>query len=110
MCLAAAHRRKESDLVTRTKRRVPRGELLIARGDDGRAILGKFRMACGVSGEKLLERGSVGEVEAFLGMSHDIFEAAKEEDLHAHGLGDGRHKEIVARAGEGDQPEAVIGD
>jgi len=82
------------------KRRVPSRKFLIARGHDGGAVLGEFGNALGIERKELLNREGVSKVEGFLGAADDIFQAAEEQDFHANGLRDRRHKRIVAREGE----------
>lgn len=103
--LTAADGREEGDFVAGVKRRVPRCELLIAGGDHGGAIFGELGNARRVEGEELLDGGSIGDFDRFLGMADDILQAAEEEDLNAQDLRDSGHKQIVSRAECCSQPE-----
>jgi len=96
--LAAAHGREEGDLVAGVERRVPGGEFLIARGDYGRAVFGEFGNLTCVGVEELFNGGVGWEIDAVFREAGEIFEASKEEDFDADGLGGGWHKGIVTRA------------
>jgi len=98
--LAAAHRREKSDFVARVEYRVPRSKFLIARSHDRRAILSEFRSAGGIHSKELFDGHGVREVEGFLGVPDNIFQAAEKQDLHTHSLGDRGHSKIVTRAKE----------
>ena len=86
MNLATAYGREESHFVAGVKRRIPSGKLLIARGHDGRAILGQFGNAIRIESKEVLDRGSLVEVKRLLGLAGNIFQAAEEKDLDADGL------------------------
>jgi len=83
---AAAHGRKEGHFVAGAKRSVPGSKFLIAGSDHGRAVFCEFGNARRIESEEFLDGGGVGEIEELLGMAKDIFQAAKEQDLHADGL------------------------
>ena len=74
---------------------VPRCELPIAGGDQGRAVLFQFRVMAGVLGKKRFDIGLDRKVYGFLGTAEDFFQAAEKEDRDADGLGNGRHETIV---------------
>ena len=77
---------------------VPRRELLIAGGDQRRAILLKFGVTAGVLDKKRFDIGLDRKVNGFLGTPEDFFQAAEKQDLDADGLGNGRHETIVTCA------------
>ena len=81
--LARSHRRMR---VARAEQRIPRGELLITRSDNGGTVFCKLGMALGIKSEELLDRRGVGEVDRVLSMASEFFEAAKKEDLYANSL------------------------
>jgi hypothetical protein len=74
---------------------VPRRELLIAGGDQRRAILTEFGIAADVVGKNGFDVGLGREVYGVLGESGDLFEATEKENLDADQLGYGRHETIV---------------
>jgi hypothetical protein len=78
-----AYRGQEGNFIAGMKDGVPRRELLIARGDQGRAVLLKFGVAAGVVGKERFDIGLEGEVYGFLGAAGDFFQAAEEQDLEA---------------------------
>ena len=80
------------------KNGIPRRELLIAGGDQGRAILLKFGVPVGIVGEKRFDVGVGRQVYGFVGASGDLFEAAEKQNLDADRLGNGRHERIVTCA------------
>lgn len=90
--LAAAHRREKSDFVAGVKRSIPRRKLLIARGDQRRAVLGEVRDARDVKSEELLDGRALGDFKRFFGKANGVFQAPKEQHLHANRLRDGRHR------------------
>jgi hypothetical protein len=98
MASAAAHGRKEGDFVAGVERGVPGGEFLIARGDYGGAIFREFGNLTCVGAEELFNGGVGWEIDAVFLEAGEIFEAAKEEDFDADGLGGGWHKSIVTSA------------
>jgi len=59
------------------KNGIPRRELLIAGGDQGRAILLKFGVSVGVAGKKRFDVGVDRQVYGFVGASGDLFKAAE---------------------------------
>ena len=77
------------------KNGIPRRELLIAGGDQGRAILLKFGVTAGILGKKRFDVGVDGQVYGFAGASGDLFEAAEKQNLDADRLGNGSHETIV---------------
>ena len=87
--LAAAHGREEGDFVAGVQRRVPGGEFLIAGSDYGGAIFREFGNSVDVGSEELLDGRVGGEIDAVFTEAHEIFEASKEEDFDADGLGGG---------------------
>ena len=54
-------------------------------------------------GEELLDARAVGKVDGIFGAADDLFQAAEEEDLDAHGLGSAWHKGIVTPTRGGGQ-------
>jgi hypothetical protein len=95
--LAAAYRRQKGDFIAGVKWRAPCSELPIARGHQGGAILLKVGITSGVFGEEGFDVGVALHVERFLGAPGDFFQAAKEQNFDADGLGSGRHMQIVTR-------------
>jgi hypothetical protein len=93
--LAAAYGGQEGNFVASVKGGVPRGELLIAGGDQGRAVLLKFGVTGGVLGKKRFDIGLDRQVHGLVGAPEDFFQAAEKQDLDADGLGNGRHETIV---------------
>jgi hypothetical protein len=83
---AAADGRKEGYFVAGAERSVPGSKFLIAGSDHGRTVFCKFGNARGVESEEFLDGGGVGEIEGFLLVADYIFQAAKEQDLHAGDL------------------------
>ncbi len=55
-------------------------------------------MEGGVLREQPLDGRARGQVGGILGAADELFDASKEEDLDADGLGDSSHIRIVARA------------
>jgi hypothetical protein len=92
---AAAYRRQEGNFIASMKNGVPWRELLIAGGDQRRAILPEFGIAAGVVGKKRFDVGLGREVYGVLDESGDLFEATEKENLDADRLGYGRHETIV---------------
>ena len=99
---AAAYGRQEGNFVASVKGGVPRCELLIAGGDQGRAVLFQFRVMAGVLGKKRFDIGLDRKVYGFLGTPEEFFQAAEKQDLDADGLGDVRHETIVTCASRWD--------
>jgi len=94
--LAAAHRRKERNLISGVERRAPRSKFLIARGDQRSAEPRKLRMTLTIASEKRFDRRAVGKFDGVLGVADDIFEPAEEKHLDARSLGSDAHKRIVS--------------
>lgn len=92
---ATTYWRKEGNLITGMKDGIPGGELLVAGGDHGGAILLEFGVKAGVAGKKRFDRGFGSEIQGILGAHGDLFQAAEEENLDADRLGNGRHETIV---------------
>jgi hypothetical protein len=88
---AAAYGRQEGNFIAGVKSGVPRCELLIAAGDQGRAVLFQFRVMAGVLCKKRFDIGLDRKVYGFLGTPEDFFQAAEKQDLDADRLGNGRH-------------------
>ena len=74
---ATAYRRQEGNFIASMKNGIPRRELLIAGGDQGRAILLKFGVSVGVAGKKRFDVGVDRQVYGFVGASGDLFKAAE---------------------------------
>jgi len=100
---ATAYRRQEGNFVAGMQNSVPRRELLIAGGDQRRAILPQFGVASGTVSEKRFDIGLRRELYGFLGASGDVFQTAEKENFDADGLGDGRHETIVTCVRRWDQ-------
>lgn len=100
---ASADRGKKGDFVTGMERGAPSGEFLIARRDQRSAKAGELGMTRAVMGEELLDARAFCELDGVFGAADDILEAAEKEDFDAHGLRNGWHKRIVARAAGGGQ-------
>jgi len=83
---AAADGREKGDFVAGAQQRIPSGELLITRSDNGRAVFCELGMARGIESEELLDRGGIGEVNGILSPAGKFFEAAEKEDLYANCL------------------------
>jgi len=79
--------------------RIPSDKFLVAGGHDGGAVFGKLRNTRGIQGEKLLDGGSIGEVQRFPGLPDDIFQTSEKQDLYVHALRDRGHTRIVAQGG-----------
>jgi hypothetical protein len=77
------------------KNGIPGGELLIAGGDQRRAILLKFGVTASIAGKKRFDIGVGRKIYGGLGESGDLFEAPEKENLNADRLGSGRHGTIV---------------
>jgi hypothetical protein len=73
----------------------PRGEFLIARGDQRRAKACEFGMARAIVGEKRFDRRTVGKLDGVFRVANDFFQAAKEKDFDPRGLYRQAHKRIV---------------
>ena len=82
---ASTNRRKESDFVVSGERRGPRGELLIAGRDEGRAKTGEGRMGCRVTSEERFDRGACSDIHGIFGAADDFFDSAEEENFDADG-------------------------
>lgn len=84
--LATAYWRKERNFVAGMERSIPGSEFLVARSDNGGAILGKRRNALGIESKELLDGGGVRKLKGFFGLPDDVFQTAKEQNLHSDGL------------------------
>lgn len=92
---AAAYGRQEGNFVASVKGGVPRGELLIAGGDQRRTVLLQLGVMAAVLGKKRFDIRVGGKIYGFLGTPEDFFQAAEKQDLDPDGLGNGRHETIV---------------
>lgn len=66
--------------------RAPRGEFLIARGNQRTAESGEFGMIRTVVREKRFNRRAVRKFDGVFRVTHDLFEPAKEKHLDTRGL------------------------
>jgi hypothetical protein len=83
---AAAHGREKGDFVAGAERRIPGGELLIARSDHRGAVFCKIRNPRRVDSEELLNRHCVCELDGIFGMAGEFLKAAEKQDFHANRL------------------------
>jgi len=72
---------------------------LIAGGDYRGAVFREFGILTDVGVEELFDGGVGWEIDAVFLEAGEIFEASKEENFNANGLGGGWHKGIVTRSG-----------
>jgi hypothetical protein len=92
---ATAYGRQEGNFIAGMEDSVPRRELLIAGGDQRRAILLKFGVTADVLGKKRFDICLGREVYGFVRASGDFFQASEKQNLDADRLGNGRHETIV---------------
>lgn len=92
---ASANGWKKSDFVTGAERGIPRGEFLIARGDQRAAKFLEPGIASGDALEKIFDGGGIRDIDGILRAADKLFDLAEEENVYMNGLGDSWHKGIV---------------
>ena len=95
--LAAADRRKKSNLIPRMQRSAPRDKFLVPGSHERSAKARKFGMARAIMREKRFNRRAVRQLNGVFRVSDNFLEAPKKKHLHACGLRGEVHKRIVTR-------------
>jgi hypothetical protein len=95
--LATAYGREKGNFIAGMERRVPRGEFLIARGDQRRAKACEFGMLCSIVREKRFDRRTIGKLNRIFRMADNFFESPEEEHFDPRGLYRETHWRIVTR-------------